>query len=67
MTRKLMQQKYLVNPLSANPTKWSNTLKQLVKHGVDHFMGLALIGLNRDFNQINANSILQNFFYRKKN
>ena len=33
------------NPLSANPTKWSNTLKQFV--GVflsvlDHFMGLAL-------------------------
>ena len=29
------------NPLSANPTKWSNTLKQLF----DHFVGLALKGL----------------------
>ena len=33
-----------VNPLSANPTKWSNTLKQFVgKLSVfDHFVGLAL-------------------------
>ena len=42
------------NPLSANPTKWSNTLKQFVGSllptnylGVfDHFEGLALTGLN---------------------
>ena len=42
----------LINPLSANPTKWSNTLKQFV--GIlptnclsvfDHFVGLALKGL----------------------
>ena len=32
------------NPLSANPTKWSNTTKQSL--GVfDHFVGLALKGL----------------------
>ena len=31
------------NPLSANFTKWSNTLKQL--NVFDHFMGLALSGL----------------------
>ena len=40
------------NPLSANPTKWSNTLKQFVGKlptnslGVfDHFVGLVLKGL----------------------
>ena len=42
----------LFNPLSANPTKWSNTLKQLVGNlptnclGVfKHFVGLTLTGL----------------------
>ena len=30
-----------VNPLSANPTKWSNTLLSIF----DHFVGLALKGL----------------------
>ena len=41
------------NPLSANPTKWSNTLKQFVGNlptnclsVFDHFVGLALKGLN---------------------
>ena len=41
------------NPLSANPTKWSNTLKQFVGKlptnclsVFDHFVGLALKGLN---------------------
>ena len=44
----------LVNPLSANPTKWSNTLQQFVgkSRGIvlsvfDHFVRLALKGLNR--------------------
>ena len=39
----------LVNPLSANPTKWSNTLKQFVDSLTvnclsvfDHFVGLAI-------------------------
>ena len=27
-----------LKPLSANPTKWSNTIKQFV---IDHFVGLA--------------------------
>ena len=38
----------IINPLSANPTKWSNTLKQLVGKlptncliVFDHFVGLA--------------------------
>ena len=31
-----------INPLSANPTKWSNTLCLSV---FDHFVGLALKGL----------------------
>ena len=44
---------YTVNPLSANPEKWSNTLKQIVGNlpticlsVFDHFMNLALKGLN---------------------
>ena len=41
-----------LNPLSANPTKWLNTLKQFagccqrIVWMFDHFMGLALKGLN---------------------
>ena len=41
-----------INPLSANPTKWPNTLKQFVGNlpnnflsVFDHFVGLALKGL----------------------
>ena len=41
-----------INPLSANPKKWSNTLKQFVGNlptnclsVFDHFMNLALKGL----------------------
>ena len=36
-----------LNPLSANPTKWSNTFKQFVGNlsVFDHFVGLALKGL----------------------
>ena len=43
----------LIIPLSANPTKWSNTLKQFVGNFptncfsvFDHFVGLALKGLS---------------------
>ena len=42
--------KTLLNPLSANPTKWSTTLKQFVGKAdqlfsvFDHFVGLALKG-----------------------
>ena len=42
----------VVNPLSANPTKWSNTLRQFVGRLLtncfsvfDHFVGLAPNGL----------------------
>ena len=42
-----------VNPLSANPEKWSNTLKQIVGNlpticlsVFDHFMNLTLKGLS---------------------
>ena len=45
---------WVLSPLSANPTKWPNTLKQFVAKlptnclGVfDHFMKLALKGLTR--------------------
>ena len=37
-----------VNPLNANPTKWSNTLKHLPTSCLsvfDHFLGLMLKGL----------------------
>ena len=54
------------NPLSANSTKWSNTLKQFV--GIcrnlsnslsvfDHFVGLALKGLNSECKIDQANFI----------
>ena len=33
-----------VNPLSANPTKWSDTLKRIVLSVFDHFVGLTLTG-----------------------
>ena len=43
-----------INPLSANPTKWSNTLKQLVGKLAtnclsvfDHFVKLALKGCHK--------------------
>ena len=46
---------WLFNPLSANPTKWSNTLKQFVGKlptnylsVFDHFVKLALKGLKND-------------------
>ena len=42
----------IINPLSANPTQWSNTLKQFVSFLLtnclslfDHFVGLAYKGL----------------------
>ena len=41
--------KDLVNPLSANPTEWSNTTKQLPTNGLsvsDHFVKFALKGLD---------------------
>ena len=48
----------LLNPLSANLTKWSNTLKQFVGKlptnclsVFDHFVGLALKGLTFDFSR----------------
>ena len=58
-TRKREKKKSLcetcLNPLSANPTKWSNTLKQFVAKLVtnclsmfDHFVGLALKGLKEE-------------------
>ena len=48
------------NPLSANPTKLSNTLKQFVGNlptnclsAFDHFVGLALKGLKATFQRPN--------------
>ena len=49
-----------VNPLSANPTKYSNTLKQFAGKlppsclsVFDHFVGLALNGLKKRFLPLN--------------
>ena len=44
--------KFSINPLTANPTKWLNTLKQFVGNSnclsvFDHFVKLALEGLFR--------------------
>ena len=47
-----------INPLSANPTKWSNTIKQFVSklptnclNVFDHFVKLALKGLKKKINK----------------
>ena len=46
--------RHVLNPVSANPLKWSNTLQQFVGklstnclNVFDHFWGLALKGINR--------------------
>ena len=46
------------NPLTTNPTKWSNTLKQFVGNCLsvfDHFVGLALKGLRNKYLPENSN------------
>ena len=50
----LLDKELLFNPLSANPTKWSNTLKQFIGNlpmnclsVFDHFVELALQGLSK--------------------
>ena len=50
--KKMFPEDSLLNPLSANPEKWSNTLKQIVGklpticlNVFDHFMNLAFKGL----------------------
>ena len=54
-----------VNPLSANPEKWSNTLKQIVGKlpticlsVFDHFMNLALKGLIITIDKVSSNYAL---------
>ena len=51
------------NPLSANPTKWSNTLKQFVGNlptnclsVFDHFVELALKGLTQNVQIVEYNT-----------
>ena len=53
ISEKLVMNAKSINPSSANPTKWSSTLKQFVRklpknflNVFDHFVGLALKGLN---------------------
>ena len=57
------------NLLSANPTKWSNTLKQFVGNlptnclsVFDHFMNLALKGLSGVYNKIMRNQCFRRLF-----
>ena len=57
----------IVNPLSANLTKWSNTLKQFVSNlptnclnVYDHFVGLALKGVSIVNTNLKKNQILGN-------
>ena len=54
----------LVNHLSTHPTKWSNTLKQFVGKlptnclsVSDHFIGLALQGLNPESRQLSPHKV----------
>ena len=64
-----MKKSSIVNPLSANPIKWSNTLKQFVGNlpanclsVFDHFVGLALKGLTvTRFSNLDVRRILQHF------
>ena len=55
-----------MNPLSANPTKWSNTLNQFVGNlptnclnAFDYFVGLGMKGLKHVNNKVHI--IFQNF------
>ena len=60
--------KLQVKPLSANPTKWSNTLKQFVSNSqwiawvFDHFVGLTLKGLKLQHKWVAANHDKKSFF-----
>ena len=49
----LFLEKAFLHPLSANPTKWSNTLRRqqptIFLSAFDHFVGLALKGLRQVF------------------
>ena len=49
---------WLINPLSANPTNWSNTFEQFIGNLAanclsvfDHFVGLVLKGLKTKMNK----------------
>ena len=60
---------FYFNPLSANPTKWSNTLKQLVGKlptnclsVLDYFVGMALKGLNIDLKKSRIHQALADKF-----
>ena len=53
-----------INPVSANPTKWSNTLKQFVSNSrriawmFDHFVGLKLKGFKNSSDYLHFPEIL---------
>ena len=56
------------NPLNANPTKWSNTLKQFIDSSVfDNFVGLALEDYLRckmmTYQNVSSEAQAKNFFY----
>ena len=59
-----------INPLSANPTKWSNTFKQFVDNlptnclsVFDHFVKLALKGLKISFSDDLMSNVLLNVIF----
>ena len=53
-----------VNPLSTNPTKWSNTLKLFFfVCACDHFIGLALKGLKASFENFAYNPAYTSLTY----
>ena len=63
----------LLNPLSANPTKWSNTLKQFVGKlstnslsVLDYFMGLVLKGLMEIITAVCSVMIFNNFILSRR-
>ena len=58
------------NPLSANPTKWSNTLKQFVGKlpsnclsVFDHFVGMVLKGLIKTNESLHPNKNMPKLNY----
>ena len=59
----------ILNSLSANITKWSNTIKQFVGKlptnclsVFDHFVGLTIKRLNSDLRAISKDQIKEKFF-----
>ena len=64
---------YIINPLSANLTKWSNTLKRFVGKlptnclsVFDHFLGLAFKGLTNLTTLVLMTKTIKNLSYKER-